>query len=97
MAKKVFFKERTPSEIKKLDCDIVENPRNLVEKIENLDSETEGLILDFPFVNPDYKDSDLQYASRKTIRGVVRKGNKRTFPSYIQLKQPRSVESAVKA
>jgi hypothetical protein len=97
MARKAFFKERTVNQIQKLDCKVVDNPVGLVEKIENLDPENEGLILDFPLAHPDYKDEDLQYASRKTMRGVKRKGKRRTFPSYIQLRQPRSKEEAIKA
>lgn len=96
MARKQFFKERTPEQIQDLHCRVIESPRGLVRQIEELNPETEGLVLDFPLVHPAFRnDGDAQYVSRRILRGVRRVGNKRFYPSYLQLKQPRSKEGAV--
>ena len=98
MTRKEFFRRRSEAEIKKLDCQVVDSPVRLVQRIEELDSVRQALIFDFPLVHPAYKnDGDSQYVSRTTMRGVRRSGDnrdRRFYPSYIQLKQPRSIENA---
>ena len=96
MAKKAFFRERTEAEILKLDVSKINTPVGLVDIIESIDPGKEALLLDFPFVHPDFQEKDLVYGSRRTMRGVVRRGATRTYPSYISLKQPRSREDALK-
>jgi hypothetical protein len=95
--KKAFFRRRTEAEIGKLDCQVVDSPVGLVQRIEELDPARQALILDFPLVHPAYKnDGDPQYVSRTTMRGVRRHGDERSYPSYIRLTQPRSMKNAVK-
>ncbi|MFA5992814.1 MAG: hypothetical protein WC796_03855 [Candidatus Pacearchaeota archaeon] len=100
MTKKAFFQRRSVAEIRGLNCEVVDTPEGLVSRIENLDPENEGLIIDVgqvPLTHPSFTSltSDLEYASRMALRGVKRKGDKREFISYVPIQQPRSVESAI--
>jgi hypothetical protein len=96
MARKRFFVERNPKEMQNLNLKTISNPKGLVDIIEELDSEKEGIILEFPLVHPEFaNEGNPQYISRKTLRGVKRIGDKRFFPSYIKLEQPRSVDESV--
>ena len=96
MIKKTFFQERKYDELLDMSLTNVENPQGLVDVIEELDSDKEGLVLDFPLVHPAFeKSGNPQVVSRKTLRGVKRVGNNRYYPSYLQLQQPRSKENAV--
>ena len=96
MVRKSFFQERSLNEINNLSLEVVGSAEGLVDKIEEIDAKSEGLILDFPLVHPAFEnEGSPQYVSRKTLRGIKRLGGKRFYPSYIQLKQPRSKESAI--
>jgi hypothetical protein len=100
MVKKDFFKRRTEAQIKKLDCKVVDTPEGLVDAIEELDIDREGLILDFPLVHPDFNNPryNPQYNSRRTGRGAKFKGSsgseRKSFPAFLCLDQPISREGA---
>ena len=100
MGKKSFFRRRTPAKIQGLDLKVVESSKNLSRKIEALNSRTEGIIINgdtIPLTPPIFSNmtDDVEYASRMALRGVERKGDKRFYPYYVGVQQPRSIESAV--
>jgi len=100
MAKKTFFTRRTPAEIENLNVEIVDTPVDLSYQIEGLNPETEAIILDgskVQLTHPYFEgvSSDREYVSRMALRGIKRAKNKRSYPNYVGIQQPRSIEDAV--
>ena len=102
MVKKDFFVQRNPEEIEALDCNVVDTPENLVGEIEGIeDPNRQAVILDCGeddlLVHPAFANiRNPVYRSRVTTRGIKRKGKqRREYPSYVQLEQPRSIENAI--